>query len=249
MKPSIQKAMVFGATSAIATVYCQILAERGASFHLVGRNREALQDLASDLGIRGAKTVSISVADLCDTQQHEQLSKEGWEQLGTPDLVLLAHGSLGSQIDMQTDWEQQRQLIQTNLVSHLSILTVVANKLEQQRSGCLAAISSVAGDRGKSSNYIYGATKAGLSCYLEGLQNRLATAGVRVVDIRLGPVDTPMTAGMKKGLLWADPRGVARAMDRKIAHDSGTVYLPFYWRFIMVLVRLMPDTLVRRLGI
>jgi decaprenylphospho-beta-D-erythro-pentofuranosid-2-ulose 2-reductase len=248
MKSNIQKAMVFGATSAIATAYCQILAGRGASFHLVGRKREALQDLASDLGVRGANTVSISVADLCDTQHHEQLVAEGWEQLGSPDLVLLAHGSLGTQIDMQTDWQQQRQLIQTNLVSHLSLLTIVANKFEQQRSGCLAATSSVAGDRGKASNYIYGTTKAALSCYLEGLQNRLGPAGVRVVDIRLGPVDTPMTAGMPKGLLWSDTGRVARALDRKLAHQSGTVYLPFYWRFIMMLVRMMPDALIRRLG-
>jgi decaprenylphospho-beta-D-erythro-pentofuranosid-2-ulose 2-reductase len=107
----------------------------------------------------------------------------------------------------------------------------------------------VAGDRGRASNYIYGTTKAGLSCYLEGLQNRLAPTGVRAVDLRLGPVDTPMTAGMSKGLLWSDTGRVARAMDRKLAHGNGTVYLPSYWRLIMVLVRMIPDALIRRLCI
>jgi short-subunit dehydrogenase len=249
MKPHIQKALVFGASSAIATAYCRILAGRGAGLHLVGRDREALQNLAGDLAVRGAKSVSISVADLCDTQQHKRLVKESWEHLGAPDLVLLAHGSLGIQEDMQTDWEQQNTLIQTNLVSYLSLLSMLANKLEHQHSGCLAAISSVAGDRGRATNYIYGATKAGLSCYLRGLQNRLAPAGVRVVDLRLGPVDTPMTAGLAKGILWSDPQRVARAMDHKLTHVNGTVYLPFYWRPVMAIIRMMPDAWIRRLGI
>jgi short-subunit dehydrogenase len=249
MKPHIKNAMVFGATSAIATAYCRILAGRGGGLHLVGRNHEALQNLASDLALRGASSVSISVADLCDTKRHEQLVNEAWEHLGTPELVLLAHGSLGTQIDMQADWEQQGALVQTNFVSHISLLTILANKLENQHGACLAAISSVAGDRGRASNYIYGATKAGLSCYLQGLQNRLAPAGVRVVDLRLGPVDTPMTAGLQKGLLWSDPEQIARGMDRKLAHVNGAVYLPFYWRSVMAMIRIMPDAVIRRLGI
>ena len=249
MKPSIKTAMVFGATSAIATAYCRILATCGAVLHLVGRDRDALQSLASDLDLRGAKRVSIAVADLCDTEQHGQLVAEGWENLGKPDLALLAHATLGNQSEGEADWEQQRTLIQTNLISHLSLLTLLANRFEQQRSGCLAAISSVAGDRGRPSNYIYGATKAGLSCYLGGLRHRLAPIGVRVVDLRLGPVDTPMTAGLSKGLLWSTPERVALAMDRKLTHDNGTVYLPSYWRPIMGVVRMLPDALIRQLGI
>ena len=150
---------------------------------------------------------------------------------------------------MQTDLEQQGVLVQTNFVSHISLLTILANKLENQHGACLAAISSVAGDRGRASNYIYGATKAGLSCYLQGLQNRLAPAGVRVVDLRLGPVDTPMTAGLQKGLLWSDPGQIARGMDRKLAQVSGAVYLPAYWRFVMAMIRIMPDAVIRRFGI
>lgn len=249
MKSPIDTALVFGATSAIATGVCRILAERGAALHLVGRDPEALQSLASDLNLRGAKAVSISVADLSDTRQHEQLINTAWEHLGKPDLALLAHGSLGTQTVMEADWEQQDILIQTNLISHLSLLTLLANRFENQRGGCLAAITSVAGDRGRASNYIYGASKAGLSCYLKGLQNRLAPADVRVVDLRPGPVDTPMTAGFTKGLLWSEPERVARTMVRVLAYRSGTVYLPFFWRPIMVVIRLMPDILIRKLGI
>lgn len=249
MKSPIDTALVFGATSAIAIEVCRLLAERGATLHLVGRDQESLQILASDLGLRGAKAVSISVADLSDTRQHEQLVNEGWEQAGKPDLALLAHGSLGTQTSMETGWEQQEALFQTNLISHLSLLTLLANRFESQRSGCLAAITSVSGDRGRASNYIYGASKAGLSCYLKGLQNRLAPAGVRVVDLRPGPVDTPMTADFTKGLLWSDPVPVARTMVRVLAYRSGTVYLPFFWRPIMAVIRMMPDALIRRLGI
>ena len=249
MKSSIQSAMVFGASSAIATAFCRILARHGARLHLIGRDPEAIRALASDLELRGAKSVAISVADLSDTGLHEQLVTECWESLGEPGLVLLAHGSLGAQTACEADWEQQHAQIQTNFLSHLSLLTILANKFEQQRSGCLAAISSVAADRGRASNYIYGAAKAGLSCYLGGLRNRLAPVGVRVVDLRPGPVDTPMTAELPKGLLWSDPERVARAMVRALAYRNGTVYLPFYWRPIMWIVKLMPDALIRKLGI
>ena len=249
MKSPIQSAIVFGASSAIATAVCRILAKHGARLHLIGREGDALQNLARDLELRGAKSVAISIADLSETGSHEQLVTECWESLGKPELVLLAHGSLGAQVACEADWEQQRAQIQTNLLSHLSLLTILANKFEQQRSGCLAAISSVAADRGRASNYIYGAAKAGLSSYLEGLRSRLAPAGVRVLDLRPGPVDTPMTAGLPKGPLWSNPERVARAMYRALTHRNGTVYLPFYWRPIMWLVRVMPDVLIRKLGI
>ena len=248
MRSPIQSVVVFGANSAIATAYCRILAERGVAFHLVGRNHDALQGLAADLGVRGAKKISVAVADLGETAQHEQLVAEAWEQLSAPDLVLLAHGVLGRQSEDETDWESQHALIQTNLVSYMSLLTLLANRFEKQGNGCLAAISSVSGARGRASNYIYGTTKAGLSCYLQGLQQRLAPA-VRVLDLLPGPVDTPMTTGMQKGVLWASPERIARGMDRAIGSRSGTLYLPFYWRPIMAAIRLMPAALLRRLSI
>ena len=248
MTSPIQSVVVFGANSAIATAYCRILAGRGVVFHLVGRDHDALQSLAADFDVRGAKKVTVAIADLRETEQHAQLVEEAWEQIDGPDLVLLAHGVLGRQAEDEVDWESQQVLIQTNLVSHLSLLTLLANRLEKQGSGCLAAISSVAGDRGRASNYIYGAAKAGLSCYLQGLQQRLAPA-VSVLDLRPGPVDTPMTTGMQKGTLWSSPERVARAMDRGLGKRSGTLYLPFYWRPIMAVIRLTPATLLRKLGI
>ena len=249
MTTSIQSALVFGATSAIATAYCRVLASRGALLHLVARDASALKSLADDLRVRGAKTVSFAVADLGELDAHKKLVNDGWEQLNGPDLVLLAHGQFGRQAELETTWQLQRALVQINLVSQMSLLTLLAERFEQQGRGCLAAISSVAGDRGRASNYVYGTTKAGLSCYLQGLQQRLGAAGVRVFDLRPGPVDTPMTAGMHKGILFSTPERIARAIDRGLTHRSGTLYLPFFWRPIMMIIRLMPATLIRKLGI
>jgi len=249
MKTPIQSALIFGATSAIATAYCRVLADRGAELYLIGRNPETMQSLASDLAVRGAKEVTLVVADLCDNSQHDELVEAAWKKLDGPDLALLAHGSLGQQAEDEANWESQHSLIKTNLTSQLSLLALLANRFEKQERGCLAALSSVAGDRGRASNYIYGSTKAGLSCYLQGLQQRLAPTGVRVIDFRPGPVDTPMTTGMKKGLLWSTPERIAGAMDRGLGYRNGTLYLPFYWRPVMAVIRIIPSGLLHRLGI
>ena len=249
MKSPIRKALVFGANSAIATAYCRLLAAQGASLHLVSRDRDALQGLACDLKLRGAMAVTISVADLCEIRRHEQLVATGWDHLDGPDLGLLAHGTLGSQLACQSNWDLQFKQIQSNLLSQQSLLTHLANRFEDQGNGCLAAISSVAADRGRASNYIYGAAKAGLSCYLTGLRQRLAPRNIRVLDLRPAWVDTPMTAGFEKGLLWSSPESVARAMYRALARRNGTVYLPAWWRPIMAVIRTMPDAMIRRLGL
>ena len=249
MKPPLTKALVFGANSAIATAFCRLLAVHGASFHLVGRDHAALEGLAADLTLRGALTVSVSVADLAKIQQHEQLVATGWGQLDGPDLALLAYGSLGSQFAAERDWNLQREQIQNNFLSQQSLLTHLANRFEDQGKGCLAAISSVAADRGRASNYIYGAAKAALSCYLSGLRQRLAPSQVRVLDLRPGWVDTPMTAGFHKGLLWSSPERVARGMYRALTQGNGTVYLPAWWRPIMAVIRLLPEAVIRKIGV
>jgi decaprenylphospho-beta-D-erythro-pentofuranosid-2-ulose 2-reductase len=244
-----RKALVFGATSTIAATFCRLLAAQGWSLYLVARNYSALEALASDLQLRGASRVSTALADLCELDQHAQLIAAAWDLFAGFDLALLAHGSLPSQADCENNWDQQLVEIHTNLISQQSLLTGLANRFENQGSGCLAAIVSVAGDRGRASNYIYGAAKAGLSCYLKGLQQRLTPAGVRVIDLRPGWVDTPMTSDFEKGLLWSSPEKVARGMLRATEKASGTVYLPGWWRPIMAVIRILPDFVIRRLGI
>ncbi|MDW8371253.1 MAG: SDR family NAD(P)-dependent oxidoreductase, partial [Geminicoccaceae bacterium] len=157
-------------------------------------------------------------------------------------------GTLGDQAAIARDPEATRRTLLTNFVSPAVLLTALAARLEAAGKGCLAVITSVAGDRGRASNYVYGAAKGGLSTFLEGLRHRLAGKGVHVLDIRPGPVDTPMTAHLEKGgFLWASPERVAADIDRAIARRRSVLYTPWFWRWIMLVIRLLPEPLFHRL--
>jgi short-subunit dehydrogenase len=132
-------------------------------------------------------------------------------------------------------------------LSALSFLTLLANYFEKRGTGTLAAISSVAGDRGRQSNYIYGTTKAALSTFLQGLRNRLSSKNVHVLTIKPGFVDTPMTAHLKRGLLFATPEKVAQDIIRAIAGKKSVLYTPWFWRWIMLAIKMIPETIFRKL--
>ena len=137
--------------------------------------------------------------------------------------------------------------LDVNFSSGAALLTVVANRLERQRHGCIAVITSVAGDRGRQSNYVYGAAKAGLTTYLSGLRNRYAADGVRVLTVKAGIVDTRMSAGAPGAGLAASPGTVARAVVRAIAGGRDVVYVPWFWRWIMLVIRLIPERIFKKL--
>ena len=164
------------------------------------------------------------------------------------DAVFLAYGTLGDQSLEQSSPSVAVADLNTNLVSAVSLLTHAANELECKRTGCIAVITSVAGDRGRRSNYVYGAAKAGLTTFLQGLRSRLYPAGVRVLTIKPGPVDTPMTAHLKKSAMFASPTTVARQISREILHGKRDVlYTPAYWRLVMALIRAIPESFAKRL--
>ena len=140
-------------------------------------------------------------------------------------------------------------MLRTDLLGPVSLLTRAAQRLEAQGSGCIAALSSVAGDRGRGSNLVYGAAKAGLTAFLSGLRNRLSGAGVRVVTVKPGFVDTPMTDHLPKNPLYASPERVARDVVRAIDTGADVVYTPWWWRFVMLAVRLIPERLFKRLSL
>jgi decaprenylphospho-beta-D-erythro-pentofuranosid-2-ulose 2-reductase len=139
--------------------------------------------------------------------------------------------------------------LKTNFLSVVSLLTLIGNRFEEQRNGCIAVISSVAGDRGRQSNYVYGAAKGALTVFLSGLRNRLVKAGVTVITIKPGFVDSPMTASFRKGFLWASPAVVGRGVYRAIVSRKDVVYLPWYWRYIMMAVVLIPERMFKRLSL
>lgn len=242
----MKKVLVLGATSAIAQHVIRLLAARGASLFLAGRNPERLEAVRQDATTRGARAESLAL-DLDDVSRHEALVEQAAAALGGLDGVVLAHGVLGDQAECERSYAAAAKVLTTNFSSAASLLTVVANRFEAQRAGTIVAISSVAGDRGRQSNYVYGASKAALSAFLQGMRNRLFRSGVRVVTVKPGFVDTPMTAAVKKNALFASPERVARGILRAVDRGADEVYLPGFWRFIMLGIRSVPEWIFKRL--
>ncbi|MEP7288151.1 MAG: SDR family oxidoreductase [Chloroflexota bacterium] len=239
--------MIIGATSAIAHETAKCFAADGADLYLVARSADRLAVVADDLKVRGAKRVETFVLDLTDLSRHQELFDTAWAAFGTLDMLLIAHGTLGDQQASQKDVALTLQELNTNFISVVSLLTIAANVFEQQRRGCIAVISSVAGDRGRMSNYVYGTAKAGLNAFLQGLRSRLAKVGVAVLTVKPGFVDTPMTAAIKKNPLYADPASVGQSIYRAMKKGQDVLYVPFFWRPIMLLITNIPESIFKRL--
>jgi len=244
---SAQRVLVIGATSAIAEACARRLAARGARLYLIARDGERLQLMMRDLGLRGASAVASATVDLRAHAEHARLVEDAWTHLGGVDAVLIAHGMLPDQATCEQDMAALRDVFETNTLSVMSLLTHVAPRLIAQRRGTIAVISSVAGDRGRASNYVYGASKAALDAFLSGLRNRLAAHSIRVVTVKPGFVDTPMTAALRKGWLWASPDQIARGIVRALDGGAEIVYLPWFWRPIMAVVRALPERWFKRM--
>jgi decaprenylphospho-beta-D-erythro-pentofuranosid-2-ulose 2-reductase len=243
----MRKVMIIGATSAIAEATARLFAQRGTSLFLVGRNPERLEAICNDLRIRGASLCASECFDLNEIPRHAQLIDDAVAALGGLDTVLIAHGTLPDQKSAQQSVDLTLQEFQTNALSTLSLLTLLANRMEQQGHGCLAVISSVAGDRGRASNYVYGSAKAAVTAFTSGLRQRLHRAGVQVLTIKPGFVDTPMTQAFPKGALWAQPEQIAKGILRAIERRQQVVYLPTFWAFVMTIIRHLPEAIFVRL--
>ena len=241
----MRRVLIIGATSAIAEATARHFAAAGDALFLVGRRTDRLQAIAADLDVRGAASVGVQSMDINDLDRHEAMLEVAEKALGGIDTVLIAHGTLADQKACQQDPRLAIKELGTNAVSTIALLTLLANRLEEQGFGTLAVISSVAGDRGRESNYVYGSAKAALDAFLEGLRQRLHKAGVRVVTIKPGFVDTPMTEAFKKGILWTSPERVSKRIYWSLNNSPDVVYVPFYWRYIMLVVRLVPRTVFK----
>lgn len=245
----MRKVLIVGATSAIAEAVARLFAARGDLLYLVGQRAAALETLTADLRVRGAARVQTETMDANDIQRHSALLDHAMASLGGLDTVLVAHGTLSDQAACQQSVALTFQELHTNALSVIALLTLVANRFEAQRAGMIAVISSVAGDRGRQSNYIYGTAKAAVSTFLSGLRQRLHKSGVRVLTIKPGFVDTPMTRELPKGWLWAKPERVARDIVRAMDKRKDVVYTPGFWAGIMGLIKFIPEFLFRRLSL
>ncbi|NJA04837.1 SDR family oxidoreductase [Methylococcaceae bacterium WWC4] len=248
----MQRTVIFGATSAIAQEVARQLVVRGGALYCIGRNSAKLDALLADLRVRAGsgQVIGGEEADLNDLTRHESLLLSAEKALGGLDALLVAQGSLSDQKSCEVSPDLTVREFNTNALSAISILTLAANKMEAQKAGVLAAISSVAGDRGRQSNYVYGAAKGALTIFMEGLRNRLTKVGVSVVTIKPGFVDTPMTASFdKNGVLWSNPEIIARGIVIAMEKGSGEVYLPGFWRFIMLVIRHIPSRMFNKMSL
>jgi decaprenylphospho-beta-D-erythro-pentofuranosid-2-ulose 2-reductase len=244
-----KRILVLGATSGIAEACCRLWAERGDHLYLVGRNEARLQAMAADVRTRGAGYVDVEVVDLDDTQRHPAMLAHAINSLGGLDVAFVAAGILGDQAQAERGFEEAGQILHTNFVAVASLLTWLANYCAQRHAGTLAVLSSVAGDRGRKSNYVYGSSKAGLTAFVDGLRNRIDREGVRVMTIKPGPVRTSMTAGMKDQARFADVKRVAKTLVKAIDRGGDIVYVPGDWRLKMAIVRAIPEFLFKKLNL
>jgi len=246
----VTQIIIFGATSAIAQSVARIYAESGGRLFLVARDATRLDAVADDLRVRGATEVQCLAADLTDHDRHPEIIAAAFDTYSGLDTVLVAHGVLPDQASCQLSVEKTLESMDINFLSVVSLLTPIANRFEENKRGTIAVISSVAGDRGRQSNYIYGAAKSGLDAFLQGLRNRLSKADVHVLTIKPGFVDTPMTAHIpERGALWAQPEDVAKGIVSAIEKQKDVVYLPRFWSLIMLIIRSIPERIFKKLSL
>jgi decaprenylphospho-beta-D-erythro-pentofuranosid-2-ulose 2-reductase len=242
-----ERVLLLGATSGIARSVARELAAQGHPLVLAARDVEAAERLAADLTVRFGTEARVWAFDALDFASHGALAERAaGEEVGG---VVLCYGAMVDQAEAQRDPARALEMIQVNYASPVSVLERLAPVLAARGRGFVCALSSVAGDRGRPSNYLYGSTKAGLDAYLEGLRPRLHRDGVAVINVKPGVVDTGMTFGMERLPLMAPPDRVGRDVARAIRRRATTVYTPFFWRFIMLVIRALPTRLYRRLAL
>jgi len=242
-----KRILVLGATSGIAQACIRLWAARGDSLFLVARNADKLNAVAADASVRGAAHVDTTAADLDDTATHPALLAHAVNSLAGLDIAFIAFGVLGDSGDHS--FASAEAVLHTNLVAPVSAITWLGDYFAQRHMGTLAVMSSVAGDRGRKSNYIYGASKAGLSAFVDGLRNRIDREGVRVMTIKPGPVRTAMTEGMKGSEKFADVEKVAATLVKEIDKGTDVVYVPGIWRIIMTVVRAIPERIFKKMNL
>jgi len=245
----MKRIAIFGATSYLAEHVARLYAAEGAHFFLAGRSEPKLSAIAADLRLRGAKDVRFQAFDFNNIPELAALVDCMLQSLqGSVDHVLIAYGVLGEQKAAEQSPDKTRLELETNFVSPAVLLNLLAPRFEKQKAGTIGVISSVAGDVGRRSNYVYGAAKSGLSAFTQGLRSRLHPFGVRVITIKPGPVETPMTTGISNKPL-APAAAVAKTIHRAM-HRGGpdVLYTPLLFGPIMALIRALPEGIKKRLN-
>jgi len=248
----MKRVVIVGATSRIAEYCARRWVSTGAKLFLVARDQDRLQRLIADLGVRGGHPEHLggSLFDALDYGSYPRLVQNASEFLGGVDVVLIAHGTLPQQPACEQDLDLTRNALEVNGLSAVLLAEAFAMRMAPAEHGTIAVIGSVAGDRGRRSNYVYGSAKALIHSYLEGMRHRLAPLGLRIVTIKPGPTDTPMTSNYKQpGVRLADPDQVADLIVEGIDRGRTTIYAPALWRWIMLIIRHIPERIFMKMSL
>lgn len=254
MTSESRKIVVLGALSAVARASARRLAEHGGSFFLIARDAADLGREADDLRVRGAEQVETFALDLTVTSNCDSVYELARKSLGGLDTILLFYGILGDQERAGREPDEAARIMEVTYTSAAQWVLAGARALESHTGSraVLVTASSVAGDRGRRSNFVYGSAKAGLSVLMQGLAHKWGgmNDAPRAVNLKLGFVDTPMTDAIKKaGPLWAQPDDIARIVERSIEKGGPTVYAPWFWRWIMLAIRVTPHFIFKRVDL
>lgn len=243
-----QRALILGAKSAIAQAIARRLAADGYDLVLAARQADQLQPFAADLGLHSGRQIGVAEFDVEDSAALASLPARIQADHGEFDLAVQVFGYLGDQAKTQRDTAEMERVLQVNFTGAALCLSHLANYLEDRgRPAGLIAIGSVAGDRGRQSNYFYGAAKGGLALFVQGLRNRLASTPVHVLTVKPGFVDTPMTRGMEGLFLVASPDKVAGDIVRAYQKKRDVLYTPWFWRYIMLIIKNIPERIFKKL--
>lgn len=242
--------VIFGATSGIARAVLRAYSKDQNRIVLVARDSAKLDILKKDFETRGEDVeIKTITHDFFDTEGHTKVIEATLAILSSIDIALIAYGTLPDQLECEKSEQALFDNIALNLTSPALLLNVLAQKMEELKKGTIAVITSVAGDRGRKSNYAYGAAKAGLSTFVDGMRGRLLASGVHVLNIKPGFVSTPMTSHLPQGPLFAQPDAVAKHIKKAIEKQKNTIYTPFFWRFIMMIIKSIPEFIFKKLSI
>ena len=241
---------IAGATSAIAQAWARIPAANGAAFYLLGRDDSKLQAVKQDLLARGASAVHVHTADLAIQQDYDNLVTQLYTHWTHVDIALFAQGNLPDQRALEKDMAAVRTVFELNAMSYILPASLIAERMAQAGKGSVVLISSVAGDRGRQSNYFYGTSKAVVSTFAQGLRNHVFKRGVHVMTIKPGFVDTPMTAAIEKGgPLWATPEQIADCIENGLQKKRDVIYAPWFWQIIMLVIQHIPEMIFKKLSL
>jgi decaprenylphospho-beta-D-erythro-pentofuranosid-2-ulose 2-reductase len=242
------KVLILGATSPIARLLALRFGAEGAQLYLAARDADEAARIAADVTVRTGAAAASGPFDATEFASHDQFMRAAVDALGGLDGVIVCFGTLGDEDAAQRDPAAALATLHQNFTGAVSLLTLAARQLESQRGGFMIVIGSVAGDRGRARNYVYGAAKGALAIFAQGLRGRLARAGVHVLTVKLGTVDTRMTWGREGALLAVAPAAAADRIFAAWRRRAEVVYVPWFWRPIMTGLKLVPERLFKRVS-